>query len=148
MPYAFKVGILAFDATRLCAADVDFPMDVLLYQKGSFEMIEHRYERDKRALECRSHELRLLCIGPAPGRRLFQRDAPAPVYLSMRTTVRTRAGQPHPAPAASHKQSIPALANPRYGNMTGFSSRDRACCQVIRRCFGAWDRLGDNLTNK
>jgi putative proteasome-type protease len=46
MPYAFKVGLLAFDATRLCAADVDFPMDVLLYQKGSFEMIEHRYERD------------------------------------------------------------------------------------------------------
>src|SRR5437870_4501969 len=30
MPYAFKVGILAFDATRLCAADVDFPIDVLL----------------------------------------------------------------------------------------------------------------------
>jgi putative proteasome-type protease len=46
MSYAFKVGILAFDATRLCAADVDFPIDVLLYQKGSFEMIEHRYERE------------------------------------------------------------------------------------------------------
>jgi len=46
MPYAFKVGILAFDATRLCAADVDFPIDVLLYQRGSFEMIEHRYYRD------------------------------------------------------------------------------------------------------
>ena len=46
MPYAFKVGILAFDATRLCAADVDFPIDVLLYQAGSFEMIEHRYERN------------------------------------------------------------------------------------------------------
>ena len=43
--YAFKVGILAFDATRLCAADVDFPINVLLYQKGSFEMIEHRYDR-------------------------------------------------------------------------------------------------------
>jgi len=28
MVYAFKVGLLAFDATRLCAADVDFPMDV------------------------------------------------------------------------------------------------------------------------
>ena len=26
MLYAFKVGLLAFDATRLCAADVDFPM--------------------------------------------------------------------------------------------------------------------------
>lgn len=47
MSYAFKVGILAFDATRLCAADVDFPIDVLLYQKGSFEMIEHRYEREE-----------------------------------------------------------------------------------------------------
>jgi putative proteasome-type protease len=44
--YAFKVGLLAFDATRLCAADVDFPMDVLLYSRGSFEMIEQRYERD------------------------------------------------------------------------------------------------------
>jgi putative proteasome-type protease len=46
MSYAFKVGILAFDATRLCAADVDFPIDVMLYQKNSFEMIEHRYNRD------------------------------------------------------------------------------------------------------
>jgi putative proteasome-type protease len=46
MLYAFKVGLLAFDATRLCAADVDFPMDVLLYSKGSFEIVEQRYERD------------------------------------------------------------------------------------------------------
>jgi putative proteasome-type protease len=46
MSYAFKVGILAFDATRLCAADVDFPIDVLLYQKDSFAMIEHRYYRE------------------------------------------------------------------------------------------------------
>lgn len=46
MLYAFKVGLLAFDATRLCAADVDFPMDVLLYSRGSFELIEQRYERD------------------------------------------------------------------------------------------------------
>ncbi len=46
MLYAFKVGILAFDATRLCAADVDFPMDVLLYARGSFELVEHRYQRE------------------------------------------------------------------------------------------------------
>jgi putative proteasome-type protease len=46
MPYAFKVGILAFDATRRCAADVDFPIDVMLYQKNSFQIVEHRYERD------------------------------------------------------------------------------------------------------
>ena len=46
MLYAFKVGLLAFDATRLCAADVDFPIDVLLYQRGSFEMVEQRYQAD------------------------------------------------------------------------------------------------------
>jgi putative proteasome-type protease len=46
MLYAYKVGILAFDATRLCAADVDYPMDVLLYTKGSYEMVERRYQRE------------------------------------------------------------------------------------------------------
>ncbi|MFN7925479.1 MAG: peptidase [Bryobacteraceae bacterium] len=44
--FAFKVGILAFDATRLCAGDVDYPIDVLLYKKGSFRMVEHRYQHD------------------------------------------------------------------------------------------------------
>jgi putative proteasome-type protease len=47
MLYAFKVGLLAFDATRLCAADVDFPMDVILYSRGSFRLVEQRYERDE-----------------------------------------------------------------------------------------------------
>jgi putative proteasome-type protease len=46
MQYAFKVGLLAFDATRLCAADVGFPMDVILYSKGSFTLVEQRYNRD------------------------------------------------------------------------------------------------------
>jgi putative proteasome-type protease len=46
MLYAFKVGLLAFDATRLCAADVDFPMDAILYSKGSFVLVEQRYDRD------------------------------------------------------------------------------------------------------
>jgi putative proteasome-type protease len=46
MLYAYKVGLLAFDATRLCAADVDYPMDVLLYRKGSFEFITRRYQRE------------------------------------------------------------------------------------------------------
>src|SRR5271157_1861619 len=46
MLYAFKVGLLAFDATRLCAADVGFPVDVILYSRGSFELIEHRYDVD------------------------------------------------------------------------------------------------------
>jgi putative proteasome-type protease len=46
MQYAFKVGLLAFDATRMCAADVDYPMDVILYSKNSFELVEHRYHRE------------------------------------------------------------------------------------------------------
>ncbi len=44
MLYAFKVGLLAFDATRLCAADVAYPMDVILYPRGSFSLVEQRYE--------------------------------------------------------------------------------------------------------
>ena len=45
--FAFKLGILAFDATRLCASDVDFPIDVLLYKRGTFEFVEHRFDRDE-----------------------------------------------------------------------------------------------------
>ena len=44
--YAFKLGILAFDATRLCASDVDFPIDVLLYKRNSCEFVEQRFERE------------------------------------------------------------------------------------------------------
>jgi putative proteasome-type protease len=46
MLYAFKLALLAFDATRLCAADVDYPVDLLLYRRGSFEIMEHRYQHD------------------------------------------------------------------------------------------------------
>ena len=44
--YAFKLGVLAFDATRLCASNVDFPIDLVLYRRGSYELVEHRYERE------------------------------------------------------------------------------------------------------
>jgi putative proteasome-type protease len=44
--YAFKLGILAFDATRLCASDVDFPLDILLYRRGTYRCVEHRYDRE------------------------------------------------------------------------------------------------------
>lgn len=43
MQYAFKVGLLAFDATRLCASDVGFPVDVILYAKDSHELVEQRF---------------------------------------------------------------------------------------------------------
>ncbi len=46
MRFAFKVGCLAFDSTRISAADVDFPIDVVLYVKDSGRLVEHRYARE------------------------------------------------------------------------------------------------------
>ncbi|MBI1357272.1 MAG: peptidase [Acidobacteria bacterium] len=46
MRHAFKVGCLSFDSTRISAADVDFPIDVALYEANSFKIIEHRFEKD------------------------------------------------------------------------------------------------------
>ncbi len=46
MQDALKVAYLAFDATRTSANDVGFPIDVVVYQKDSYRMVEHRYERD------------------------------------------------------------------------------------------------------
>jgi putative proteasome-type protease len=45
MRFAFKVACLAFDSMRISAADVDFPMDVVLYTRDSFQLVEHRYEK-------------------------------------------------------------------------------------------------------
>lgn len=44
MKFAFKVGCLAFDSTRVSAADVDFPIDVALYPSGSFRVVAHRFQ--------------------------------------------------------------------------------------------------------
>ena len=43
---ALKVGCLAFDSTRISAADVDFPVDVVIYHAGGRELAEHRYEKE------------------------------------------------------------------------------------------------------
>jgi putative proteasome-type protease len=42
---ALKAGFLSFDSTRVSANDVEFPIDVILYKKNSFSLIEHRYEK-------------------------------------------------------------------------------------------------------
>ena len=46
MRFAFKVGCLAFDSTRISAADVDFPIDVVLFRRDSSRMIERRYTQE------------------------------------------------------------------------------------------------------
>ncbi len=45
MQHAFKVGCLSFDSTRISAADVDFPIDAVLYARGSFRMVQHRFDK-------------------------------------------------------------------------------------------------------
>lgn len=46
MDTALKLAYLAFDSTRISAVDVDFPIDVVLYKRDSFDIIQHRYERE------------------------------------------------------------------------------------------------------
>ena len=46
MELALKTGFLSFDSTRASANDVEFPIDVVLYRKNTFQMIEHRYEKN------------------------------------------------------------------------------------------------------
>ena len=43
---ALKIGFLAFDATRVSANDVDYPLDVVIYRENSFHMAEHRLEKE------------------------------------------------------------------------------------------------------
>jgi putative proteasome-type protease len=46
MNLALKMAYLAFDSTRISAVDVDFPIDVVLYKRDSFEIVQHRFERE------------------------------------------------------------------------------------------------------
>ena len=46
MRHAFKTGCLAFDSTRISAADVDFPIDVVLYSPNTFRFVEHRFQEE------------------------------------------------------------------------------------------------------
>lgn len=42
---ALKAGFLSFDSTRVSSNNVEFPIDVVLYKKDSFSMVEKRFER-------------------------------------------------------------------------------------------------------
>lgn len=45
MKTALKTGFLSFDSTRVSSNNVDFPIDVILYKKDSFKLIEKRFEK-------------------------------------------------------------------------------------------------------
>lgn len=46
LSYALTAGFLAFNATITCAVDVDYPIDVVIYKKNSFQVVETRYQKD------------------------------------------------------------------------------------------------------
>jgi putative proteasome-type protease len=46
MQDALKVGFLSFDSTRVSSNDVDYPIDVVMYEKDTFDIVEHRFEKD------------------------------------------------------------------------------------------------------
>jgi putative proteasome-type protease len=45
LQFALKVGTLAFDSTRISAADVDFPLDIVMYVKNSYRIVSQRFEK-------------------------------------------------------------------------------------------------------
>lgn len=46
MDLAMKVGFLAFDATRTSSTSVEYPIDVVLYRHDTFDIVEHRFEKE------------------------------------------------------------------------------------------------------
>jgi putative proteasome-type protease len=46
MNIALKTGFLSFDSTRVSANDVEFPIDVILYKKDSYQFLEHRFQKE------------------------------------------------------------------------------------------------------
>jgi putative proteasome-type protease len=46
MDLAVKVGFLAFDATLTSSTSVEYPLDVVLYRRGTFDIIEHRFQKE------------------------------------------------------------------------------------------------------
>lgn len=45
LKFALKAGFLSFDATRISANDVDYPIDVIYYEKDSYNIVETRYKK-------------------------------------------------------------------------------------------------------
>jgi len=46
MEFALKAGFLSFNATRVSANDVEYPIDVVICKKDEFHITEKRFDRD------------------------------------------------------------------------------------------------------
>ena len=47
MRQALKAGFLSFDSVRVSSNDVEFPIDIVTYEKNSYHMTENRYEQQE-----------------------------------------------------------------------------------------------------
>ncbi|MDZ7693723.1 MAG: hypothetical protein U5K69_21825 [Balneolaceae bacterium] len=47
LEFAMKTAFLSFDATRLSANDVGYPVDTLILKNNSYSMVEHRFEQQE-----------------------------------------------------------------------------------------------------
>ena len=45
LEFAMKSAFLSFDATRISANDVDYPIDTIILKKDEFNMVEHRFKQ-------------------------------------------------------------------------------------------------------
>jgi putative proteasome-type protease len=105
MRFALKVGFLAFDSTRISAADVDFPIDVVLCSKGSYKMIEHRFDKNDMLEISQWWQDRLrLSVNELPRQwmeRVFSKLGPEAELIGMDTVMRPAP----PAQAAAEQQN-------------------------------------------
>lgn len=46
MSFALRIACLAFDSTRISAADVDYPIDIVLYKKNTFQLTQRRFLKE------------------------------------------------------------------------------------------------------
>ncbi len=44
LEFGLKSGFLSYEATRISANDVDYPIDTVILKKNEFDLIEHRFE--------------------------------------------------------------------------------------------------------
>ncbi len=107
MRFALKVGFLAFDSTRISAADVDFPIDVVLCSKGSYKMIEHRFEKnDMQEISSWWQDRLRHSVNELPRQwmeRVFTKMGPEGELIGMDTTMRSAAAK-HQAAADQQNQ--------------------------------------------
>ena len=47
MRQALKAGYLSFDSVRISSNDVEFPIDIVTYEKNSFHIVENRYQQQE-----------------------------------------------------------------------------------------------------